>query len=74
MRDHKTTTSPAAWGSKYDESNTTGRNDVKSVNHTKDSTKEAIPIFENSVLTSATQPVYLSIEDAQRYSPECVEG
>ena len=46
---------------------------MKSVNHTKDSTNEAIPILENSVLTSATRPVYLSIEDAERYSPECVE-
>jgi hypothetical protein len=73
MRDHKSTTSPAASGSKYDERKTTGRNDVKSVNHTKDSTNEAIPILENSVLTSATRPVYLSIEDAQRYSPKCVE-
>ena len=75
MRDHKSTTSPAASGSQYDESKTTGRNDddVKSVNHTKDSTNEAIPILENSVLTSATRAVYLSIEDAERYSPECVE-
>ena len=74
MRDHKTVTSPAASGAKYDERNTTGRNKPKSVNHTKDSTTEAIPILENSVLTSATRAVYLSIEDAERYSPECVEG
>jgi hypothetical protein len=74
MRAHKTATSPAASGAKYDERNTTGRNNPKSVNDTKISTNEATPILECPVLTSATRPVYLSIEDAERYSPKCLEG
>jgi len=73
MRDHTTATSPAASGAKYDERNTIGRNNPYSATETKDSTNEATPIPECPVLTSATRTVYLSIEDAQRYSPKCVE-
>jgi len=46
----------------------------KSDTETKDSTNEAIPNLECPILTSAKQPVYLRIEDAERYSAECVEG
>jgi hypothetical protein len=74
MRAHKTATSPLASGAETAERNTTGSNNWKRDTETKDSTNEAIPNLEYPVLTSAKRPVYLRNEDAERYSPKCVEG
>ncbi len=74
MRAHKTATSPLASGAKDAERNTTRSNNRKSATETKDSTNEAMPNLECPVLTSAKRSVYLSTEDAERYSPKCVEG
>ncbi len=74
MRAQKTATSSLASGAKAAERNTTGSNNRKSVTEAKASTKEAIPNLECPVLTSAKRPVYLRIENAERYSPKCVEG
>ena len=74
MRPHKTATSPLASGAKAAERNTTGSNNRKSVTEAKASTKEAIPNLECPVLTSAKRPVYLRIEDTERYSPSFGEG